>query len=161
MSIAAGDGRYYPPPPPPPPGPPTQPHPSLRSPGSAASAHSIALHPAPVSPSRLDLNTALPGFTPIHTQPPSSPYTYRSPASHANSHTPLSPHGQVTSRASPLSPGAESPSLAYRSTSGSAMMEYNPQQWGRGAPIGGAYRPHTTLTVSAIPRQLDDSGRKS
>jgi hypothetical protein len=40
-------------------------------------------------------------------------------------------------------------------------MEYNPQQWGRGGPTGGAYRPHATLTVSAAPRQLDDSGRKS
>ena len=160
MNVAAGDGssRYLPPPPPPPPGPPTiQPHSSLRSPGSAANGHSTG----PVSPSRPDLNTALPGFTPIHAQAPQSPYTYRSPIVPANPHTPLSPHGQVTLRSSPLSPSADSPSIAFRSAPGSAMMEYNPQQWGRGGPIGGAYRPHTTLTVSAAPRQLDESGRKS
>jgi hypothetical protein len=40
-------------------------------------------------------------------------------------------------------------------------MEYNPQQWARGGPTGVAYRPHATLTVSAAPRPLDDSGRKS
>jgi hypothetical protein len=60
-----------------------------------------------------------------------------------------------------LSPGTDSPSVAYRNISGGTTMEYNPQQWARGGPTGVAYRPHATLTVSAAPRPLDDSGRKS
>lgn len=155
MNAAVDDGRYIPPLPP---GPPTQPHP-FSSPGSAGTEHSVPLRRGPVSPSLL--NTALPGFTPVHAQAPGSPYTFRSPVVAANPLTSLSPHGQVTTRHSPLSPNADSPSMAYRSASGSTMMDYNPQQWGRRGPIGGAYRPHTTLTVSAAPRQLDDSGRKS
>lgn len=153
---AAEDGRYIPPPPPP--GPPSQPQ-TLRSPGSAGQEHNSPLRRGPVLPLS-HLNTALPGFTPVHAQAPASPYTYRSPAVVVNSITPQTPHGQVI-RNSPLSSSADSPSMAYRSTSGSTMMEYNPSQWARGGPIGGAYRPHTTLTVSAAPRQLDDSGRKS
>lgn len=153
MNSTADDGRYIPPPPPLA-GPPTQPHPL-----SAASGYSIARHPGPVSPPHL--NTALSGFTPVRAQAQTSPYPYRSPGVNLNPHTPLSPHGQVISRHSPLSPNSNSPSMAYRSTSGNTMMDYNPQQWGRGGgPVPGAYRPHTTLTVSAVPRQLDDSGRE-
>jgi hypothetical protein len=156
MNAAVDDGRYIPPPPPPHhPGPPTQPHP-LRTPVSAGSDYS-PLRRGPVSPPSL-LTATLPGFTPVHSQAPASPYSFRSPVV-ANSHTPISPHGQPA-RGSPLSPGTEQSPMAYRSTSGSTMMEYNPQQWGRGGPTGGIYRPHATLTVSAAPRQLDDSGRK-
>lgn len=163
MNGTGEDGRYIPPPPPPlhphplpqHPGPPAQPY-SLRTPGSAGSDYSPLRH-APVSPPSLRTAT-LPGFTPVQTHSPASPYTLHSHLGHSPN-TPLTPHGQLA-RNSPLSPGTDHSPIQHRNTSGSTMMEYNPQQWGRGGPTGGIYRPHATLTVSAAPRPLDDSGRK-
>jgi hypothetical protein len=35
------------------------------------------------------------------------------------------------------------------------VVEYNPQEWGRGGPTGGAYRPHAA--VQAQPSREADS----
>jgi len=40
------------------------------------------------------------------------------------------------------------------------VVEYNPQEWGRGGPTGGAYRPHATLAAQA-GREIDPLNGKT
>ena len=55
---------------------------------------------------------------------------------------------------SPLSPfsaalSATSLGMASRQASSGVVVEYNPQQWGPRGPTGGAYIPHSQLSLTA------------
>lgn len=121
--MSSEDGRLPPPPP-------------LRSPlspglgGPLRDRHGLAQPPT--------ITTALTGPQPTH-----------SAWSASTLDTPYSPYASAglspVSQLPPSLSGSTSP-LALRPPA-SFRMEYNPQQWGRGGPSGGEYRPHTRLAA--------------
>ncbi|KAF2471845.1 uncharacterized protein BDR25DRAFT_260424 [Lindgomyces ingoldianus] len=115
--------------------------------------------PAPVSP-----RLPVPGQTPLRriaVQPPLITTALAPPQGvYLHAQTPLS----ATSLSVPFSPYAPSPSTYAASPVSSPMamrnsssVPYNPQQWGRHGPVGGAYLPHSTAqtpTVTSRPREV-------
>lgn len=133
MSTEYGYGASLPPPPPPPLPPPTS---SPRVEGQ--SQRRIAVPPPTITTSLAPQQGAY-----LHSQ---------TPASATSLSTPFSPYA-----ASTFSAGSRGSSpMALRSAS-SLVTPYNPQQWSRNGPIGGAYMPHSSpqsATVSTRPRDL-------
>jgi hypothetical protein len=128
IAMSSQDGHLPPPPPP-------------RQGPSAASAplrrrHGLAQQPPTIS------TASLTG--------PQAGYSAWS-ASTIDSATPLSPYASMSyspfAQHYPSLPGGTSP-MAVRAPAG-MVMEYNPQEWGRGGPTGGAYRPHASLQAQA------------
>jgi len=78
-------------------------------------------------------------------------------ASTVDSATPLSPYASAGyspfAQHRPALSGGTSP-MALRTPS-SMVVEYNPQEWGRGGPTGGAYRPHAAVQAQASREAAD------
>jgi hypothetical protein len=67
-----------------------------------------------------------------------------------------SPPSPFTSGFSPRSQ-VNSP-MAMRPSSSGVMVDYNPQQWGPRGPTGGAYIPHSQLSLTATSRDPESGG---
>ncbi|KAF2178391.1 hypothetical protein K469DRAFT_643155 [Zopfia rhizophila CBS 207.26] len=116
--------------------------------------------PAPVSP-RLPLPGQTSPLRRIAVQPPIITTALAPPqGAYMHSQTPAS----ATSLSVPFSPYAPSPSTYAASPVSSPMamrnpssVPYNPQQWGRNGPVGGAYVPYLssqTPTATTRPREI-------
>ncbi|ORY12808.1 hypothetical protein BCR34DRAFT_586894 [Clohesyomyces aquaticus] len=127
------------------------------------SAPRSPLPPPPPPPPAVSPRLAVPGQSPLRriaVQPPLITTALAPPqGSYLNSHTPLS----ATSLSVPFSPYAPSPSTYAASPVNSPVamrtssaVPYNPQQWGRNGPVGGAYIPHLANPTSAAPARLSD-----
>jgi hypothetical protein len=139
-SRSASFGASAPPFPPPPPGYPSPGSTSSRGPFSPGgpqqqpSARTFVQRQSPVpSPGRAALNASSPSASSINSPP--SPFTAG-----------FSPLAQVNSP------------MASRPSSSGVMVEYNPQQWGPRGPTGGAYIPHSQLSLTATARDPESGG---
>jgi hypothetical protein len=139
IAMSSQDGHLPPPPPP-------------RQGPSAASAplrrcHGLAQQPPTIS--TVSLTGPQPGISAWS-------------ASTVDSATPLSPYASMAyspfAQHYPSLPGGTSP-MALRAPAG-MVMEYNPQEWGRGGPTGGVYRPHASLQAQAS-REVDPLNGRS
>ncbi|KAF2798487.1 hypothetical protein K505DRAFT_267583 [Melanomma pulvis-pyrius CBS 109.77] len=132
--------------------------------------HSPLPPPPPPPPPRLQLQT--PQTSPLRriaVQPPllttalappqgaSFLHGHQTPVSAVSLNVPFSPYAPSPSTyaASPVS----SP-MTMRNAS-SASVPYNPQQWGRNAPVGGQYAPHLTQTPTATARPREVTGMEA
>lgn len=139
MAAERDHSAPLPPPPPPPPAVPPTPTP-LRPGGQTSPLRRIAVQPPLIT-------TAL-------APPQGTSFLHiATPASATSLNVPFSPYAPSPSSyaATPVS----SP-IAMR---GSSSVPYNPQQWGRNGPVGGAYLPHSaSQTPTATHRPQDITG---